>query len=191
MPDWSSLLFKGVLAAVGIFALPPGASAGDAKALPPEFRTFHSRSGEYVLEIRGSKGWKQPLPQAELFREAPAGRVSRWTKALPHRFGPRFAFVSDKGQVMLFDEWLITPSPYAIAWLADNGDMRLQRSMAEISTAAGVSGRELVRRARCGPWMSAAPALSGNGNSILVEAGGIGLEVGFDSGLITRQKSVE
>lgn len=161
----------------------------DVKVLPPEVRSFESPSGAYVLEVLGTAGWKQPQARAELFSVSAEGRSRRWSAALPHRFGPGSAFVSDTGRVVMIDEWVKTPSQYAVALFAENGDMVSRHSMSDIATVSRVPASTLVTRARVGPWMSAAPALAPAQDSVAVEAGGVRLEISLDSGRISIPKT--
>lgn len=188
MLDGARILSRGLLAVIGAMLLTT-AQGRDRIEFPPELRSFPSPSGAYVLEVRAVDGGKQPKSHAELFLVNSEGRRSLWSAALPHRYGPGLAFVSDKGRALLIDEWMKTPSKYAVVLLAENGDTIARHSMSEIVALSGVPGSEVVTVARFGPWMSAPPALTPTQDSVRVEAGGVPLEISFYSGRISRAKS--
>ncbi|MBC8167399.1 MAG: hypothetical protein H7Y20_16210 [Bryobacteraceae bacterium] len=174
-------LVSGLLAIAGA-----AASGGDVKVLPPAKREFQSPSGSHVLEVSGTAGWKSPYAQVELFSLSGGTRRSLWSKELPHRFGPGSAMVSDTGRVLLTDEWLKTPSPYAILLFAETGIEVARYSMLDISKVSGVPSSKLVTTARFGSWMSASPRAAVSRNAVILEAGKVRLELDLDSGRITR-----
>jgi hypothetical protein len=186
MPDWLRISLRGLLAVIGFFMLTT-AQSSDRIDLPPEVRLFQSPSGVYEFEVRAVDGWKQPQSEAELFAVGPdAGRRSLWRVALPHRYGPGLAFVTDAGRVLLIDEWMKTPSSYAVQLFAVDGEEIARHSMADIVALTGVPGSEIVTIARVGPWMSAPPTLSPTQDSVLVEAGGVPLAINLQTGHVSR-----
>jgi hypothetical protein len=185
MHDVLRAFWTGLLTAFGAL-MPAAAESTDRIAFPPELRTFASPAGAYVLEVRAVDGWKLPKSKAELFSVESGDRRSLWLTALPQRYGPGTAFVSDAGDVLLIDEWMKTPSSHAVVLLRKDGEVIARYSMAEIGALAGVPGPTLVTRARVGPWMSAPPRLSAARDSVLVEAGGVSLEIDLHSGRILR-----
>ncbi|QOY87073.1 hypothetical protein [Paludibaculum fermentans] len=163
-------------------------SQQDVKALPPDFRSFSSPAGAYVLELRGPRGWRPPQAQAELFSARPGARRSVWTKPLPHRYGPAQAVVSDEGLVLLLDEGLRTPGPLAVAVLARDGSETARYSTSGIAKAAGVTLPALIKSARVGIWMSAPPAMTPDGAAVVLEAAGVQLKVELHSGRLSRSR---
>ncbi|MBC7924672.1 MAG: hypothetical protein H7039_03360 [Bryobacteraceae bacterium] len=163
------------------------ASGGDVKVLPPVKREFLSPSGSHVFEVSGTAGWKSPYAHAELFSTSRGSRRSLWSKDLPHRFGPGSAIVSDTGRVLLIDEWLKTPSPYAVVLFAETGTEVARYSMQDIAQVSGVPSSKLVTTARFGPWMSALPRAEVSRNTVILEAGNVRLELNLDSGRIVRK----
>lgn len=164
------------------------ACGNDLKVLPPGLRCFFSPSGTYLLEVRSTDQGRQPQSQAGLFLISAEGRRNLWFAELPHRYGPGFVFVSDSGEVLLVDEWIKTPSPYALTLYAKTGAVVARYSMMDIVTVSGISSPELVTRARVGPWMSAPPKLPPTRESVMLEAGGVDLEISFSSGRLSKKK---
>lgn len=181
-----TLLVSGFAAVVSASTVAGATSGRDAKALPPEFRTFPSPAGSYVLELRGPAGWKTPYAQAELFSVSTGGRRSVWSKTLQHRYGPGLAIVSDSGQVLLIDEWLKTPSPQAIVLFSNTGSEAARYSMPEIAAVSGVPSSKLVTAARAGVWMSSPPDAVFSRAVVVLEAGGVRLEINLNSGRLTK-----
>ncbi len=163
-------------------------SQHDVKALPPEFRSFSSPAGAYVLELRGPRGWKPPQAQAELFAARPGGRRSVWTKPLPHRYGPALAVVSDEGLVLLLDEGLRSPGSLAVTVLARDGSEIARYSTSDIAKTAGVTMSGLIKSARVGIWMSAPPAMTPDGSAVVLDAAGLQLKVDLHSGQLSRSR---
>ncbi len=180
-------ILSGLLAVVGALALTT-AEGGDRNVLPSELRTFQSPSGAYVLEVQAVDAWKSPRSKAELFAVTAAGRRSCWSAVLPHRYGPGTAFVSDTGQVLLIDEWVKSLSDYAIVLYAKNGEVLARHPVADIEAVSGIHRADLVTRAHVGPWMSAPPVQSPQGDAVRLEAGGVPLEVNLLTGRITRDR---
>jgi hypothetical protein len=181
---------RAVLAGVGTLWL-TAAHGRDTKLRPPELRSFASPSGTFVLEVRGPAGGASLQARAELFSAGAAGRQSLWSKPLPQRYGPGTAVVFDDGRVVLIDEWVKTPSPYALMLLAANGDTLVCHSMADIAAVSGVSTARLVTGATAGPWMSAPPERVAGRKALLVTAGKVRLELDLASGRLAREDSAK
>lgn len=158
----------------------------DLKHRPPEVRQFDSASGRYRLEVRGTPGWRSP--QAVATMQERLGGTTRmvWSEPLAQRLGPRFAVVCDDGRAVLFDEWIRTPSAYAVAVLAPDGQPVATHSMDDIARLAGTTSAQLVRQARVGSWMHDAPVLHHDGQSVRVQAGAVALIVDAVSGQVRR-----
>lgn len=188
MPDWLRVSLRGLAVAMGVLML-TAAQSRDRIELPPEVRAFQSPSGAYVFEVRAIDRWKLPQSEAELFLVTPdAGRRSLWRAVLPQRYGPGSAFVTDAGRVLLLDEWMKTPSSHAVELFSQDGELIARHSMSEIVALSGVPGSEIVTVATVGPWMSALPAMSPTQDTVLVEAGGVPLEIDLHTGRISQVK---
>ena len=87
----------------------------DAISRPPATRIFVSPAGHYKLTIENRDNWQTQETVADLKEiEGDAARTA-WQQTLPHRMGPRAALVTDNGEVVLIDEWINSPSPYALS----------------------------------------------------------------------------
>lgn len=158
----------------------------DKKVRPPAQRRFASPSGTFALDVTGAVGWPSPQAHAELFAVAAGARRSLWSRPLPQRYGPALAVVSDEGTTLLVDEWIRTPSPYALVVIGVTGETIGAHSMADIAAASGVSPADLAARATDGPWMSAPPSLDPPSHRVVVEAGGIRLVVDLATAQLSR-----
>jgi hypothetical protein len=81
----------------------------DAMSLPPLRREFMSQGKNYVFVVASSDRWKSGQAQGKLFQVTGKGRKLLWTRKLSHLYGPRYSLVTDRGQVLLVDEWIHQP----------------------------------------------------------------------------------
>lgn len=163
------------------------ASSGqDEKSRPPASRRFASANGDFQLDVTSPDNWKTSRAHAEMFAVASSGRRSVWSTALPQRYGPALALVSSNGGVLLVDEWINTPSPYALMVLAPNGETVGSHSMNDIAAASGLSPAQLAASAASGPWRSAQPIYEAGQGVMLIEAGGVRLHVDLKTGKLSR-----
>lgn len=181
MPDRRATLATAIAS-----LLPVAVPALDKKVLPPPRRSFASPSGRFELQLRSAQAAADPHVVAEMFRLDAAGRHSLWSRPLPQRLGPALALVSDEGATLLVDEWVKTPSPYALMVLGPGGETLGTHSMADIAAVSGHSMAELVARARSGPWMSAAPRRSDQPQRVLLQAGGVPLAIDLATAQLVR-----
>lgn len=174
------------LVAVIASLLPVAVPALDKKVLPPPRRSFASPSGRFELQLRSAQAASDPHVVAEMFRLDTAGRHSLWSRPLPQRLGPALALVSDEGSTLLVDEWVRTPSPYALMVLGPGGETVGTHSMADIAAVSGLPMAELVARARSGPWMSDAPSRSAEPQRVSLHAGGVQLLIDLGTARLAR-----
>ena len=184
------LCYLGLL--MSLLAAGPGAAAGadsgDIKSRPPLVREFVSASGRFRLEVRGTPQWRSPQVVATLTdRHSGKGRLV-WSKPLPQRLGPRAAIVLNDGSSALFDEWIRTPSSYALMIIARDGELVRQYSISEIAAVAGVPVERLVRQAKLGAWMAGQPRVAADGVTIIVPVTPAPLLINFRQGEISRSK---
>lgn len=158
----------------------------DKKSRPPASRRFSSESGAFELEVTGADHWKTAQAHAEMFAVAPSGRRSAWSTPLPQRYGPALALVADNGGALLVDEWINTPSPYALMVIAPDGKTVCSHSMNDIAAASGVSSAQLAASAAAGPWRSARPIYLAKQDAVLIEAAGVRLHVDLKTGKLSR-----
>jgi hypothetical protein len=166
------------------------AAAGqDKKARPPASRRFTSESGAFQLEVTSSNNWRTSQAHAEMFAVASSGRRSVWSIPLPPRYGPALAVVADTGGALLVDEWINTPSPYALMVIAPDGNTVRTHSMNDIAAASGLPPAQLAASAASGPWMSARPIYLARQRAVLIEAAGIRIHVDLTTGQLSRVKA--
>lgn len=174
------------MVAAVVSLLPVAVPALDKKVLPPPLRSFASPSGRFELLLRSAQAAADPHVVAEMFRIDTTGRRSLWSRPLPQRLGPALALVSDEGATLLVDEWVKTPSPYALMVLGPGGETLDTHAMADIAAVSGLSMAELVARAQSGPWMSAAPSRAAQPQRVLLQAGGVLLSIDLSTGHLAR-----
>jgi len=143
--------------------------AGDSVPRPPGRETVRSPDGRYALEIA------IVVPPGSAAAERALGILTHdgtvvWRRALPPPVRPRFAVVSDSGQVALVGRWENTPRDLEISVLGAGGDRVAWLGREEIERAAGVPLAQMVAGARHGAWLDRLPELRG-GQVLLGTAG--------------------
>lgn len=161
--------------------------ATDIINLPPERREAASPDGGFLLVWTTLDGWRTPRAQAEFYRLENQRRQLLWRRTLPHRHGPRQALVSNQGRALLTDEWINTPSPHAILVLDQGGRVIADHTFDQVVAALGVPVREVGDRAKASAWITEGPALSADGATALVKAGGHTLSIRLADGQLSRQ----
>jgi hypothetical protein len=86
----------------------------DSISLPPIRREFASHQREYVFVVINNNRWKSGQVQGELFQVTGKERTLLWARKLPHFYGPRYGLVTDRGDVLLVDEWIHHPNDYTL-----------------------------------------------------------------------------
>ncbi|MEM9088198.1 MAG: hypothetical protein AAGC93_05580 [Cyanobacteria bacterium P01_F01_bin.53] len=157
------------------------AVTNDSLTHPPLRQTFSS--GAYQLVVSAEDQWETPLATSELYE----GAALLWQKDLPHQYGPRFALVSDQGQVLLLDEFINVASPHALTLIDTEGEVVAQHSFEDIKKALDVTPSALTQQATSGWWISAPPTVTAKGDLALVKAGGTTLEIDLTTGQLSRR----
>jgi hypothetical protein len=147
-----------------------GAAAIDKVRLPPAHEEFAAPGSGHVLTIAADDVDGTGPAEARLWATSGAARTLLWRRVLPHRGRPRHAVVADRGQVVLFDEWWKSPSPYSIMVIDRANRIVAEHGFAAVAAALGVTTARLVRTAKHGPWMASLPRLSADGSSVAVDA---------------------
>lgn len=160
-------------------------AAVDVISRPAATRVFLSPAGHYELTVSSADNWRTPRGVAELAEISGNERRLVWRQDLPHRMGPRTAVVTDSGTVVLIDEWINSPSPYALTVIDSSGKILAQYSLDQLIAALGVERRAISANARLGIWMSAAPVLSADGAAIIFRTGGRRLTVWVSDGRLS------
>jgi len=159
--------------------------ATDEMRAPPSREAFASPGGafEFCVEMTGPEAeWAKNGSTGSLYRLDAGERQLLWTRPLPQAYRPRFALVSDHGEVVLLDQWINVAGPHAVTVLDASGEVIASHSFADVADALGVPGREIVPLARFGPWMSAEPRSASDGRSVRVATGGRMLRIDFATG---------
>jgi hypothetical protein len=178
-------VLKSIIATAGLVLM--GAAGGsDERVSPPVERSFASPAGHYRLVVTPESDWHSPKAKARFSRVDGAGKGPLWEIALPHRFGPRTAIASDLGTVVLFDEWVRTPSSLALVVLGKDGRTLAHYGFTDIAALTGIAPDVLVKQATIGAWMARAPAWSPDGRRIHVWAGTVRLSVDPATGKLVR-----
>lgn len=189
---WANASVRGLAASVCAppllvlaFALFAGVAmaVGDKIDLPPERREFSSPSGVYSLTATTADGWKTPRAALELYGRRADGRaLPLWKHVFPHHHGPRRALVSDRGEVLLVDEWINVLSKYALTLVGPDGRTIAEYTAQAVVERLGVGWAQISLHAKLGPWLSEEPTESPDGRFALISAGGRLLTVEFAGG---------
>lgn len=167
----------------------PGAvlAVEDRIDLPPSPREFWAPARQYLLRIETLDDWRSLYPSASLFDLRAGTPRLLWQRVLTQQFGPRAALVSAQGQVLLVDEWINVTSRQALQLLDAGNRVLATYTYEAVMAALGASAEAVVREARSGTWLSAAPALAGNGRQARIRAGGRTLLVDLASGQLSSE----
>ena len=157
----------------------------DRIVLPPERREVLSPSSRFVLVLATADKWKTPHGSAELYLVGTDERQLLWKRDLPHYHGPRRALVSDKGEVLLVDEWINVASRYALTIIDLENRIVASYNAEQVFKTLGVPLREITHHAKAGPWITDGPVFSPDGKFALIMAGGRTLEVSLSDGRLT------
>ncbi|MEZ6075332.1 MAG: hypothetical protein R3C09_12575 [Pirellulaceae bacterium] len=153
---------KVVLMVIFAIAQQSGAGWADKRVLPDAIREFHSPSKNFRLVVVVEEKRTEPVVYAELYRKSDGGveedLIWRIDK-LPHRLGPSRALVTEGGRVLLIDEWVNTPSSFALMAIEKNGTIKLTLSFADLAKLTGNSERSMAESAKFGAWRSLEPYL--------------------------------
>lgn len=129
----------------------------DVKVMPDEVRTFCSPSKKCVLTIRTLDHWRTPRPQATLTVEG----SEVWESAIQNWHGPKTACVTNKGNVVLFDEWPNIKSELAVTLISDKGKSKKVWTFDQIRSIAKASSDDITAFAKIGNWLGGLPAVKG------------------------------
>ena len=178
----------GLWLALASLAADAGQPGADAVSVPPAFESRPSPSGRFELELKLAGGGPHAAQcDASLFEVSARQRKRLWSRRLEHRPRPRFAVVSDGGEVVLFDEWLAVRSALAVVLIDRSGSTRAQHDLESVRSALALPLGALAPVARHGPWMQAPPAIGPGGDTVEVKAGGRVLAVRLSDGALSSR----
>ena len=168
-------------------AQPPSAMpiSSDRIALPPARREFTSPDRGFLLVVETADQWKALYPTARLFRVGKGQPVLCWTRVLTQQYGPRGVVVAGDGHVLFVDEWINVTSRWALMLVDVDNRVIATHDYKMAVGVLGVSPAELAAYARSGPWISDGPALSADGKSARIAAGGRTLVVSLQDGSLS------
>lgn len=144
----------------------------DRIVMPPDRREFSSPSGRHVLTLRSADHWQTRLAQAQLQLRSGGVLEPLWQQTLPQERGPRHVLVTDGGAVLLIDEWINVPSRHALMLLAPDGKVLAHHGIDDLVRLLDLPRRTVAEHGKLGIWLSAAPALSGDGSAVVLPSGG-------------------
>jgi len=136
---------------------------------PPLQRIFTAPSGRYLL-VLSVPDPAQPA-QAELFAVDADVRRPLWRLALRHAQGPRSAVVTDRGFVVLLDEWGALPSRHALVLIDPQGLGLAHYGVDALAATLDVPVQALVCPSARGRWMDGEPRLSADGAALFFAVG--------------------
>lgn len=155
---------------------------------PPTKRSFVSPSGRYRLEIelvQRTPPWRVDARLLATDGVDVTGGRTLWQQRLPHEGGPRTALVSDRGAVVLVDDWIRVLGPRALTLLAPDGRLLAGYSADQVIERVQRSRREVADAARFGTWMSDEAALSRPLGPVILRCANRGLALDLDTGRLT------
>ncbi|KQW45357.1 hypothetical protein ASD88_10540 [Pelomonas sp. Root662] len=163
--------------------------ASDRITLPPEYEARSSPSARCVLELKLRPAANPHVARttATLLEVSAASRKVVWTRDLPHRPRPRFAFVSDKCQVVLLDEWLNVRSALAVTVIDKNNRTLAVHDLEAVRMALDLPIGSLAAKARHGVWIQAPPVLGVQGDAVEVATGGRTLVIQLRDGALSSR----
>lgn len=163
----------------------------DRLDLPPQKRSYSSPSGRYRLEldlVQRTPPWRVDARLLVVDGNGTGGASparTLWQQRLPHEGGPRSALVSDRGAVVLLDDWIRILSPRAVTLLASDGRVLASYSAEQIIERVQRPPREVAEAARFGNWLSEEARLAQPVGPVLLRCAGRGLALDLDSGRLT------
>jgi hypothetical protein len=161
----------------------PSVGMGDRIALPPLEQRFVSPLGTFVFDLTAIDGWATPSrSMGTLWIREGVGLRELWRRQLPHGFRPRFVIVDDAGHVLLVDEWIKVRTRFALMLLDRDNHELARRSLDDILPLLDIPVADLVRAARFGWWLSAAPLLDDPKDAVLIQTPGNDLRVDLRNG---------
>lgn len=159
--------------------------SNDAIARPPVHQEVVSPNGSYILILTAPENWASKQVDATLYSAEETLCQPLWSKTLPQEYGPRFALVNDQGQVAMLDEWINVASPHAVMVLNSTGQIVTQHGFEDLATRLQISRADIVEAARFGWWISSAPTLSHNGQTVQVRTAGKQLRIDLETGALS------
>jgi hypothetical protein len=120
----------------------------DAMSLPPLRREFMSQGKNYVFVVASSDRWYSGQAQGKLFQVTKTGRKLLWTRKLSHLYGPRYALVTDHGQVLLVDEWIHQPSQHTIQLFDRHNSLVVEHSFHQLLKSMDISAAHRQAKTR-------------------------------------------
>ncbi len=144
----------------------------DTLPIPPALRHGASPSGDYHLVLTLAEADGRRYTTASLYEATDAVCQLVWSQSLPHSYGPRLALVSDRGTVVLLDDWINVASPRAIVMLDRAGEVMAQHSFDDIVAAIGQSRAAVVDQATQGFWLGGSPEINRAGSHLSIPAAG-------------------
>ena len=148
-----SILTLFIVIVAGMFLVVSKTFTNDFIKNPPLSEEFYSPNLEYVFLVSSTDNWKSHRSEGSLFHISEEGSDLVWKRTLPHRFRPRFILVSDKGQVLLLNEWVSDIGPYAIMILNVENELIFQINIDEVIEILNVSRAEIGKKQKPYSWI--------------------------------------
>ncbi|MCC2615693.1 hypothetical protein LJ739_05515 [Aestuariibacter halophilus] len=155
-------------------------AATDIIAVPDPVREYVSPSGQYRLVIRRN----ETRASISVFNYQDGVNVS-WSSEIAHRFGPRFAFVSDNGQVILVDEWLNRFTDHAVTVFDSSGKVIASYSTDDIAQTLSATRQHVHKTATIGAWIQSQPVFDQSAHAVLFKCADKPLLVDVATGLLS------
>ncbi|MBE9156500.1 hypothetical protein IQ265_06605 [Nodosilinea sp. LEGE 06152] len=155
----------------------------DAIPYPPLLRHESSPAGTYHLVLtleQDATGARRTT--ASLFETMGDRCQQVWARRLPHSYGPRLGLVTDRGIVVLLDEWINVASSYALVVMGPDGEVKAQHSFDDIVAVTDQSRAEVVEQAAQGFWLAGNPVINRGGSQVSIPTAGGRLTLDLTTG---------
>lgn len=173
------MFLRGVAVIATGALLASAAPVSDERTVPALQRNFRSASGAFVLRVEAVDGWKTHRAHATLS----SGGAIRWSRDLPHQFGPKTAVVTDRGAVLLVDEWINSIPAHGLTLIAPDGRTIADHGGETIFKVLGSPRAAISAQARVGTWRSAEPAI--RADQVAIAAAGRTLLISLKDGTLS------
>ena len=166
------------------------ADARDFVPTPPITVQATSPNGSYVFVVHSPDAWQSKHAVGRLFRNtAVVGQQIEWERALPQEYGPRYFLVGNRGQVVLFDEWINVKSRYAVVLIHKKRNLEVIHDFEAVALILGMPAADITALATHGWWINGTPSLDPTGTHALVATAGKCLAIDLDTGRLSLAHS--
>ena len=134
-----------------------GDSDGDRIRKPSLQTEFFSPQGNFRFIVSTTDNWETKQGYGRLIKIIDNVSEIVWEGELPQEYGPRYVLISQRGEVLMLDEWINVKSKYAIVVLNPQKNLVIQHDFDKVQQVLQVPISEIVQKATQGSWWISAP----------------------------------